>query len=394
MKSKENILNEINLFENWLIDTRRHLHTNPELSEKEYQTQAFIIKNLKEMNISFKKIADTGVMATLIGEKNGPVLALRADIDALPMQDEKNVSYSSSKKNICHACGHDAHTTIALGVLKFFSNNLDLLKGTLKVFFQPAEETVGGAKRMVQEGCMENPNVDYVIGKHVMPYLEAGEVEIKYGKLNAASNGIKIVITGLASHGAYPEQGIDALLAASSVIQNIHTVVSRQISPLDSAVISLGTITGGTKQNTICDKVIITGTMRTTDPIIRKNLKIKLKTIVKNTALAFNATGEIFFSDGYDALINNDSVVSIMQNVFSKTLEDKKIHIKEAPSMGVEDFSFFLNKAKGAFYHLGCGNKSKCITSPTHSTTFDIDESCLKLGVYLDCNLLLTLMDK
>ena len=372
------------LYEQWLVQTRRHLHQNPELSDQEFETQKFIMAQLTEMGIEHYPIARTGVVGIVRGQEGGNTVALRADTDALPMQDRKEVSYKSQNQDICHACGHDAHTAIALGVARYFSERTDQFKGIVKFFFQPAEEAVGGAKRMVEEGCMQDPKVDYVIGKHVMSYMDAGEVEMKFGKLNASTDSLKITVQGKASHGAYPETGIDALLAAAAVVQGVHTIVSRKVSALESVVISLGTIQGGTKANTICDQVVINGTMRTTNEVVRQTAKEHLTTVVQDIASAHGATGHVQISPGYDALINDDEVVTVLKDIAQARLGPDSIRMKEHPSMGAEDFSFFLNDAQGAFYHLGCGNKEKGITAPIHSNDFDIDESCLPLGLFLD----------
>ena len=382
------------LYEPWLIKTRRHLHQHPELSDQEYETQKFIRARLAEMGVEHYPIARTGVVGIIRGLEGGNTVGLRADIDALPMQDRKDVPYRSQNPHVCHSCGHDAHTAIALGVARFFSERRDQFKGNVKLFFQPAEEAVGGAQRMVTEGCMINPKVDYVIGKHVMAYLEAGEVELKFGKLNASTDSIKITVTGKASHGAYPDTGVDALLAAAAVVQGVHTIVSRKVSPLESVVISLGTIQGGTKSNTICDEVIINGTMRTTNEAVRQAARERLATMVQDIASAHEATATAQILPGYDALVNDDEIVSVIKGLVEARLGPDKVRMKEHPSMGAEDFSFFLNKAQGAFYHLGCGNKAKGITASTHSNDFDIDESCLALGLFLDIEIIEALLEE
>lgn len=372
------------LYQPWLVDIRRWLHQNPELSDQEHGTQKFISGQLATLGIEHYTLARTGVVGIVNGRQGGKTVALRADIDALPLEDEKDVPYRSQNPGICHACGHDAHTAIALGVARYFQERKEQFSGAVKLLFQPAEESVGGARRMVEEGCMENPHVDYVIGKHVMPHIEAGAVEIKYGKLNAATDGIKITVLGRSSHGAYPDTGIDALLAAAAVVQGVHTIVSRNISPLEQAVISLGTIEGGHKANILCDKVAINGTMRTTSEGIRQTVKKRLQTVVSAAASAYGATGEVAIRPGYDALVNDNFVVAMIERAAEEFLGRDKIFIKEHPSLGAEDFSFFLHKAKGAFYHLGCGNTAAGITAPLHSNSFDIDESCLAVGVFLD----------
>ena len=373
------------LYHEWLVQVRRHLHQHPELSDGEYETQKFIMDKLTEMGVEHYAIARTGVVGLIRGQEGGNTVALRADIDALPIQDDKDVPYRSQNPGVAHACGHDAHTAIALGVARYFSERRDQFRGNIKLLFQPAEESVGGAQRMVQEGCMENPKVDYVIGKHVMAYMDVGNVEVKFNKLNASTDGIKITVQGKAGHGAYPETGVDAILAAAAVVQGVHSIVSRNVSPLESVVISLGTVNGGTKGNIICDEVVLQGTLRTVNEAVRAKAKERLTRMVEDVAAAYGAVGKVEITPGYDALINDDDVVAVIKEVAEAELGADKVRIKEHPSMGAEDFSFFLNEAPGAFYHLGCGSTGAghhC--HGAHSKDFDVDEDCLSLGMFLD----------
>ena len=247
---------------------------------------------------------------------------------------------------------------------------------------------------MVKESCMENPTVDYVLGLHVMPYIDAGKVELKYGKLNASTDSIKIVIKGKSAHGAYPDKGIDAIVIAGNVITSLQTIVSRNISPLNSIVISLGKISGGVKDNVIADEVTITGTLRALDDETRNYAKKRIFDVVKNTAVAYGGEGTVEFYDGYQALINNDEVVDVIKENAEKILGKENVVYKEFPSLGAEDFSYFSDVAKGAFFHLGCGNSIKGINSPIHTEKFDIDEKCLKIGVLLQVQNILSLFNK
>jgi amidohydrolase len=378
-------------FEKWLIDIRRHLHQYPELSEKESETQQFIEMKLDELKIEHVRTAETGVMGIIRGNSDSPCVALRADIDALPIKESNAVQYKSKNKGVMHACGHDAHTTILLGCARKLAERPQL-DGTIKLFFQPAEETVGGAKRMVEEGCMKNPKVDYVFGLHVVPYMPVGEVEIRHGKLNAASDHVKIVVNGLGTHGAYPEKWVDALLVASEIVVGIQVIITRKVSPLYQVVFSLGKIKGGSKDNIICDHVEISGIMRTTDEETRRHLKRILKNYISSICDAHEARGEIIFEEGYQALINDYQMTEIVRKNCESILGADNVHEKETPSLGVEDFSFFLDHAKGAFYHLGCGRSDKFDNSPIHSDTFDIDESVLGLGVELQLKIIDTLI--
>lgn len=392
-----NIENKVNSIFEELIEIRRDFHKYPELGFKEFRTQGKIIEYLKSWSIPYTKIANTGVLAYIYGKadkSNKKTVALRADIDALPIHEETNIGFKSVNEGVMHACGHDVHTTILLGTAKVLKNLEESFSGCVKLFFQPAEETTGGALPMIEEGCLDNPIVDYVIGLHVMPYLEAGHVELKYGKLNASSDTINIKIQGKSGHGAYPEKSIDAILIASHVVIALQSLVSRNISPLNSMVLSLGKIEGGTKSNIISDEVCISGTLRTLDIDTRNFAKKRIVDIVKHTAATFNGTSEVVIDEGYEPLINTDEIVDVFKNIAEETLGKQKVHFKEAPSLGVEDFSYFCNRTKGAFFHLGCGNKSLGIEEPLHSSRFSIDESCIKTGVLLQVKNTLALLNK
>ncbi len=381
------IYQEVLEMKEWLIALRRDFHSHPELSELEFITQERIIDELSEMSINNYPSAETGVCAVLLANKGDLTIGLRADIDALPIQEESDSLFKSIIPGVMHACGHDAHTTIQLGVAKYFSQHLDALSSNLKFFFQPAEETIGGAERMVEEGVMKSPDVDFMLGLHVMPYMPVGEIEIRDGKLNAASDTFSIKIKGKSAHGAYPQQGVDAIVIAAQVITSIQTLISRMISPLDQAVITIGKINGGVKDNIICDEVVFSGGMRTTDEATRSYLKNKLVELVNTTTLYYGGTGEVLFEPGYKALVNNNEVTSVIRNISHDVLGIEAVHEKELPSLGVEDFSYFLDNAKGAFYHLGCALPNKTIGA-LHTKDFEIDEMCLVMGTYLQIKII------
>ncbi len=380
-----------------LVNMRRDFHRNPELSQNEFRTQKKIMDYLNECGIENYVCAETGVVGVIRGRHKGKTVGLRGDIDALPITEKNSQPYCSVNPGVMHACGHDAHTTILLGIgkiMKELADSKESFAGNVKLFFQPAEETIGGGDRMVQEGCMLNPDVDYVLGLHVMPYIDAGKVELKYGKLNASTDSINIILKGKSAHGAYPDKGIDAIAMAGNVITSLQTIVSRNISPLNSVVISLGRISGGVKDNIIADEVKMSGTLRALDDDTRSFAKQRITDIVKNTAIAFGGEGTVDFYDGYQALINNDEVVDVIKETAEKVLGKDNIVFKEFPSLGAEDFSYFSDAAKGGFFHLGCGNIKEGITSPIHTESFDIDEECLKVGVLLQVNNVLSLLNK
>lgn len=380
-----------------LVQIRRDFHMHPELSQNEFGTQRKIREYLNKWGIENYTCAETGVVGIIRGKNKGKTVGIRGDIDALPIHEENDVPYRSLTPGVMHACGHDAHAAIVLGtakIIKELADSEDSINGNVKIFFQPAEETIGGAERMIREGCMEEPKVDYVLGLHVQPYLNAGKVELKYGKLNASTDSINIVLKGKAAHAAYPDKGIDAIVMAGHVITALQSIVSRNTSPLNPVAISLGRISGGVKDNIIADEVKITGTLRTLDDETRQYTKDRISSIVKNTARAFGGEGLTTFCEGYKALINNNEVVDIIKENAIKLLGKENVEFKEFPSLGAEDFSYFMDVAKGAFFHLGCGNPAKGITSPIHTEHFDIDEECLKVGVRLQVENVMTLLKR
>lgn len=389
------IQKRVNEIYNELVNIRRELHMHPELSENEYETMNRICSYLDKWGIEYKKsVANTGVVAIIRGREGGRTVAARADIDALPVVELNDLAFKSKNEGIMHACGHDIHTAIHLGVARLFKEMENEFQGNVKIFFQPAEETIGGAKRMIEEGVLKNPDVDYILSLHVMPSLDVGEIEIKYGKLNAATNEFTIRITGKSAHAAYPEQSVDSIVVAGHVIVALQTLVSRNISPLDSVVLTLGKIDGGTTNNVISGEVTISGTLRTLDEDTRSYAKQRVKEIVENTAKAYGASATVEFEEGYPALINNDEVVDELKESAESILGREKVRLKEYPSMGADDFSFFCQNTKGAYYNLGCGNKDRGWIWPLHSGKFIADEESIRVGVILQMVTLLKLLRK
>jgi len=375
----------------YMVEVRRYLHRHPELSKEEHNTQKYIMHKLKEESIPCYAIADTGVVGIIEGRRNGRVVGIRADIDALPIMEESDKEYCSGNKGVMHACGHDAHTAILLGVAKAFNSIREQLDGSIKLFFQPAEETTGGAKRMVEEGCMENPEVDYVIGLHVMPYIPYDTVELKYGDANAATNAIKITVKGKSAHGAYPEKGVDAILAASHMVCALQSLVSRNVSPLNPCVLTIGMINGGVKENVIAEEVVLKGTLRTLNPETRSYMKKRIADLCMGIASSFQAGCSIEVIDDYPALINDNEMIEIIKMSAEQVLGKDKIHIKEYPSLGSEDFQYFAENIPGAFYSVGCRLEEKGEYA-LHTKDFDIDERCLKTGLLVHAAAVLNLM--
>lgn len=375
-----------------LLTIRRRLHQLAELGTTEYETGAYLCRQLDRFGIAYQHpVAETGIVATIFGKgaprdsqpKDGgsPCVALRADMDALPIFEDPNRSHASLHPGVMHACGHDAHMAIALGTAVYFKQHEQDFSGCIKVFFQPAEETIGGAKPMIEAGCMEHPKVDYVLGLHVAPYLETGNIEVRYDNMYAASDEVRITLHGRSSHGAYPQEGVDAIVMAAGLISSLQTVVSRSISPTDPCLLSFGLIQGGNAHNILADQVDLTGTLRTATPEIRLLAKELITRQVQSIPAAYGGTGTVVFTPGYDALINTNELVDLLREVAIPLLGADHVYWKSAPGMGVEDFSFFLQEAPGVFFHLGCGNQQKGITAPLHSPGFAIDEDCLAVGV-------------
>lgn len=378
-----------------LVKIRRDFHMYPELSEKEFRTSKKIAQYLTKWDIEHKTdVAQTGLVAIIRGGKEGISVGARADIDALPILEENNLEFKSKNPGLMHACGHDVHTTIHLGVARLLKEMEDQIQGNIKIFFQPAEETIGGAKRMIEEGYLKDPQVDSMIALHVMPYMDVGQVEIKYGKLNAARNEFSVQVKGRSSHAAYPEKSIDAIVVAAYIITALQTFVSRNTSSQEALVLTLGQINGGCKNNIIAEKVTMSGTLRTLDKNTRCKAEKRIQEIVEFTAKAHGAKASIEFYEGYPELINDKKIVDIFKEVAQDTLGIENVHLKEAPSMGSDDFAYFCNETRGMYYNLGSGNKTKGWIYPIHSEKFMVDENCIKTGVILQTKTLLKLLDR
>ncbi|KAB3528820.1 M20 metallopeptidase family protein [Alkaliphilus serpentinus] len=368
----------------WLIEIRRDFHRNPELSTKETRTKEKIIEYLKEMGIEYSTfINHHGVVAIIHGSKGGKTIGLRADMDALPMEDLKKTPYSSSKKGVMHSCGHDAHMTILLGAAKILNNHRDSLSGKVKLIFQPAEETIGGAKPMIEDGVLENPKVEAIFGLHVSSELPVGKIALRYGQMNAQSDTIGIKVKGTSSHGAYPHGGHDSIVIAAHIISALQTIIARDVDPRDSAVISLGTISGGAQNNILAEMVEMGGTVRTINPTTREMVLKRVQEVVTGVATSLGGEGHLNIEEGYIALINHDPLVKLVEENSIEFLgKENTINISKV-SLGVEDFAYFTEALPGVFFVLGSGNPDKGIVHCGHTQHFDIDEDCLKIGVMM-----------
>ena len=374
----------------WIIQMRRRLHRIPEKGFQEFKTQKAVMEALDEMGVPYTT-ERTWVIGLIEGELPGDTVGIRADMDALPVTEPEGCPFRSEHEGMMHACGHDAHTAMLLGAAKVLSGMKDQLRGKVKLLFQPAEESEGGAEPMVAAGAMENPHVDRVYGLHVMSRLETGMVETRPGTLNASTDGVKLTIHGKGGHGAYPESCTDAIVCAAEVITALQTLVSRNLSPLSSAVLSLGMIEGGTAGNIICDEVRIRGTLRTANSEIREMMKKRIHEVAEGVALAMGCTAEVEITPGYAALVNDANEAARIRRVAARLFGEEHSIEKPEPSMGGEDFSFFSDCAPGAFFHIGCTPKGKLPAPALHSKDFYLDEECLTIGTLMHVALV---MDK
>ena len=371
-----------------LIEIRRTLHQYPELGFEENNTSRYIKEFLEKEGIEYKEFAGTGVCGIISGTKEGQnskVIGLRADIDGLPMQDKKTCEYSSKIPGKMHACGHDGHTTILLGVAKLLNKNKDRFNGTVKLIFEPAEETTGGAKVMIEEGVLTNPKVDVMCGLHVEETLDAGSIMVKRGTVNAASNPFKITIKGSGGHGAYPDTAVDPIVMASHVVTGLQSIVSREIKPVNPAVVTIGSIHGGTAQNIIPNEVKLGGIIRTMTNEDREFAKKRLNEIVNGICMTFRGNAEIEIEESYPCLYNDDNMVEVLETSAKKVIGAEKVKVQKNPKLGVESFAYFANELPSVFYFLGIRNEEKGIIYPAHNSLFDIDEEALPIGVAIQC---------
>jgi len=367
-----------------IIAIRRYIHQNPELGGCEFNTAKFIESKLKKLKMPYKRVGKTGVISTIEALKSRKTIALRADMDALPICEKNtNIEYISKKINVMHACGHDAHIAIILGAGKLLCEKKSELKGNVRLIFQPSEEVSDGAKSMINGGALKNPNVDFILGIHVNPWLKSGKIGLKFGSMMAAVDELTIEITGAIAHGAYPQQGKDALLAASIFVNMIQGIISREIDPIEPAVITLGKIEGGDAYNVICEKIILYGTVRTFNNKIRNLIKASILRKLKAIEMAYGVKSVFCYNEIGNALVNTPQITKLCIKTAKKFYGEDNIKILENPSMGGEDFSEYLSVVPGNYIYIGT-SKDKSTSYPWHHSNFNIDESVmLKAAEYI-----------
>lgn len=363
-----------------LIEIRRHLHSHPELSGQEYQTAAFVAGVLSANGVHVREgVGKTGVVGEVQGTgSDRRLLAIRTDMDALPIQERTGLDYASRTAGIMHACGHDVHTTVGLGTAMVLSQLADELRGNVRFLFQPAEETAEGAGWMVQQGVMEK--VTAILSLHVYPSIPAGLIGIRYGALTAAADDLEIIIMGESGHGARPHEAIDAIWIASQVITTLQQAISRTQNPLRPMVLSIGQINGGRAPNVIADQVTLRGTVRSLHPETRANLPTWISQIVTHICECYGARCQVNYDPGTPGVQNDLALSQLLQTAAEEAWGSDRVQVLPEPSLGSEDFSLYLEHAPGAMFRLGVGYKDT-INHPLHHPQFAVDESAIVTGV-------------
>ena len=362
-----------------VIELRRYLHSFPELGKHEFNTQKRIIQELSAVGLTCRPILGTGVIAQLEGSKPGKTIAIRADMDALELVDECDTSYQSKNHGVCHACGHDGHIAMLVGVAKIMAEMKEEIEGNIRFLFQPNEEQLpGGARFMIEEGALQG--VDAIIGAHLWQPLKVGTIGIATGRFMASADEFRITIKGRGGHGSMPHQTIDALIIGAQLAMALQTIVSRNIDPLEQAVVSIGYFKAGEVFNIIPDTAVLRGTVRSFEPSVRSLIFERIEQITKGICMANGATYEVEKILGYPALINHADYTKVIGEAGATVLgKDHVLTIN--PVMGAEDFSYYLEQIPGAFYFIGVGNSEKGIVYPQHHPKYNIDEDALGYGM-------------
>jgi amidohydrolase len=383
-----------------LVEQRREFHKHPELSNREVRTARVIAGRLKELGLEEIRtnVAHHGIVALLKGKKPGPVVAVRADFDALPITEVKDVPYKSQNPGVMHACGHDVHTTIELGVAEILSKMRDEIPGSIKFIFQPAEEGAppgeeGGAALMIKEGVMENPKPIAIFGMHCTPELHVGKIGFRAGPAQASADMFDIIIHGKMSHAMAPQDGVDSILVAAECVTALQSIKSRRVDPFEPFILTIGTIHGGTKRNIITPEVKLEGTLRTLSETVRSRVKEEMKRTLDGVTSAYGASIELQMYEATVVVVNNPKLVAetlpVMRRVIGET------NVVEVPQrMGAEDMSYFQRLVPGFYFRLGTGNPEKGIVAQIHTPEFDVDEDCLVVGTKVMANVLMDFLER
>ena len=382
---KINIKKEIQKISEHIYSYRRDFHQYPELSFQEYRTAETISKHLESFGIEHRtEVGKTGIVGEIVFG-DGPTIALRADMDALPIQEVGDLKYKSKNEGVMHACGHDGHMAILLGAANALSKNKKLKKGKVRFIFQPAEEGAGGARYMIKDGCLDQ--VDEIYGLHLWNYQPVGEIGVKNGPIMAAADMFDIIIKGKGGHGATPQGTVDAILVASNLITMLQTIVSRNTNPLDNTVVTIGEINGGQNFNVIADEVRLTGTTRAYTENNRNMIKKRMQDIIDGVSKSFGAEIVLKYKEGYPPTVNHKDPTKLVLEASSMVVGKGAGY--PYLSMGGEDFSYYLQKVPGCFFFVGSApDKNNILSTPHHCSHFDIDEHSLLIGASVYVNLI------
>jgi amidohydrolase len=381
---------ELTPFHDWLVGLRRHFHQFPELAYQEQKTAAKILEVLRGLGVeAWDQIGKTGVVASLSAARPGPTVAMRADMDALPLDEQNDVCYRSQHPGIMHACGHDAHLAILLGVVRWLveSGWPKAGAGQILFIFQPAEEGGAGARAMLDTGILDSEPLDAIFAGHMHPDLPVGHMAFAPGVSNAASDNIDIRLIGRGGHGAHPQACIDPIVAGACLITQLQTIVSRSIAATDSAVLTIGSFHAGTARNIIPQEAVMKGTLRTLSSEVRERVLARLREMLRGLEQAYQVEAELQTTVGYPLLVNDPRLVRFVEGQARAFLGDASVHA-EPPRMGAEDFAYFLQKFPGILLRMGCHDPAQGPTHGLHSPFFDLDERVLDVGVRLFTHLL------
>jgi len=366
------------------IQNRRHLHAHPELSFQEHKTVAFVAAKLDELEIAYKPMANTGLVALITGDKpSDQVVALRADMDALPIHEANEVAYKSTNEGVMHACGHDAHTASLLGTAAILQQLKAEFGGTIKLIFQPAEELLpGGANQMIKEGVLENPKPQAVLGQHVMPFIETGKVGFRSGKYMASTDELYVTVKGKGGHAAQPQQNIDPVMITAQILVSLQQIVSRTANPNTPSVLSFGKVQANGATNVIPNEVKLEGTFRTMDEAWRAEAHTRMKKMAEGIAESMGGTCEFEIKKGYPFLVNEEKLTAAAKQYAQEYLGKENVLDLDI-WMAAEDFAYYSQVTDACFYRLGTRNEAKGITSSVHTPTFDIDENAFAISTGL-----------
>lgn len=363
-------------------DAWHMLHSMPELGNQEHKTHAYLCQMLDSIGVPYET-QKTWIIATITGGKPGKTVALRADIDALPITEQTGLPFASKHPGLMHACGHDAHAAILLGTAKLLYAMREEIQGTVRLLFQPAEETSGGAVNMIEAGAMRG--VDAVYGLHVVPQAPVGRIGCRPGSMYAAADALFIDVLGKRGHGAHPRSGVDAIVIAAQMITALQTLISREVEAVDAAVITIGSIHGGTTNNVLCEEVKLHGTLRTLTPEIRELMHRRIPELCEGIVQSMGGALRMRIENGYCACVNDVFEANRVMAVADEMLGSEHTYLLNHSSLGAEDFAYYLLAAPGAIYHLGCGG-----SAPGHNEMFTVDAACLPVGVAMQAAMALT----